>query len=108
MRDGGDPDGRLRRLVAGEITGEFRERSFHDEFRRIELEIAFDHDFGGGRYVEINGFAFDNFDRGAADRAHDVVFAHALLHRRAARETERGLPADCDRNRHFVMPGAFP
>ena len=108
MGDGGDPDGGLRRLVAGEIAGELRERAFHHVFRRIELQITLDHDFGARRHVQIDGLAFDQFDRRAANRAHDVVFAHALLHRRAAGEAERRLPADRHRDRHFIVPGALP
>ena len=106
--DGGDADGRLRRLVAGEIAGELGERPFHDELRRIELEIALDHDFRARGHVEVDGLAFDELDRGAADRAHHVVFAHPLGDRRAAGEAERGLPADGDRDRHLGLAGALP
>jgi len=39
---------------------------------------------GGGRHIEVDRLAFDEIDRLAADRAHHVVFADALGHRRAA------------------------
>ena len=107
--DGGDADRRLRALVARDVAGEFGERALHVVVLGIELKIAFDHDLGGGRHVKIDRLAFDEIDRLAADRAHDIVFAHALGHRRAAGEGERRLPADRDRNRHLgaaaVLPG---
>ena len=70
--------------------------------------IAFDHDLGAGRHVEIDGLAFDQLDRRAADGADDVVFAHAFRHRRAGDETERRLPADDERDRHFLVAELLP
>ncbi len=58
--------------------------------------------------MEVDGLAFDELDRSAADRAHHVVFAHALGDRRAAGEAERRLPADGDRDRHLGLAGALP
>ena len=60
------------------------------------------------RHIEIDGLAFDQFDRRAADGAHDVVFAHALGHRRAGAETERRLPADGERDRHLLGAPLLP
>src|SRR5262249_29545157 len=78
------------------------------EQRRIELEITFDHDLGAGRHHQIDGFAFDEVDRGAANGADHVIFAQALGHRRTGDETKRWLPADRHRDRHFIMPGLLP
>ena len=66
------------------------------------------HDLGARRHVKIDGLAFDQFDRRAADGADHVVFAHPLGHRRAADEAERSLPADRDRDRHFLVALLLP
>jgi hypothetical protein len=58
--------------------------------------------------VEVDRFAFDQFDRRTADGADHVVFAKSFRHRRAGDETERGLPADRNRDRHFLVPGLLP
>ena len=108
MGDGGDANGRLGRTVAGDIAGDFGKGAFHHEGRRIEAEIAFDHDLGAGRHVQVDRFAFDQFDRRAADGADHVVFAKPFRHRRAGDKAERWLPADRNRNRHFLVPGLLP
>src|SRR3982074_3756265 len=62
VRDGGDPDGRLGHAVAREIAGELGEGPFHLEGRGVEIEIAFDHDLGARRDVEVHRLAFDEID----------------------------------------------
>ena len=104
----GDADRRLWRSVAGDIAGEFGIGPFRQKRRRIEAKIAFDDDLGARRHVKIDRLAFYQFDRRAADGADDVVFAQVLRHRRAADEIERRLPADGDRDRHFVLAGLLP
>src|SRR5262249_60193452 len=93
----------------GEIAGELGIGTFHHVACGIEAEIAFDHDLRTRWHVEVDGLAFYQLDRRAPDGAHHVVLAHALGHRCAARESERGLPADRHRDRHFraaaVLPG---
>ena len=106
--DAGDADGRFRRAVAGDIAGELRERAFHRIGVGFDAEIALDHDLGAGRHVKIDGLAFDQLDRRAADGADDIVFANALGHRRAADEVERRLPADRHRDRHFLVTLLLP
>ena len=53
--------------------------------------------------------AFHQLDRRAAYCANDIIFADALRHRRAGRESERRLPAHRDGDRHLgraaVLPG---
>ena len=102
VRDGGDADGRLGRAVAGEIAGELRVGPFHLVGVFLQPEHALEDDLGGRRHVEIVGLAFHQIDRLAADRAHHVVFADALGHRRAGAEAHRRLPADRDRDRHLL------
>ncbi len=108
MGDGGDADGRLGRAVAGEIAGELGVGTFHRVGLRIEPEVALDHDLRCRGDQKIDGLAFDQLDRCAADGAHDVIFAHAFGHRRAAGERERRLPADCDRDRHLRLAAVLP
>ena len=108
MSDAGNADSRFRRAVAGDIAGDFGERAFHDIGFGIEAEIALDDDLGARRHVQIDRLAFDEIDRRAAHGADDVVFAQALRHRRAGDKTERRLPADGDRDRHFLMALLLP
>ena len=108
MGDAGDAHRGFGRAVAGEITGELGVRAFHDVRIGIEAEITFDHDLRGCRHVEVHGLAFHQLDRGAADRAHHVVFAHTFCYRSAGAEAERRLPADRHRDRHLRLAAVLP
>ena len=94
--DGGGFEHRVIDALA-HIAGELAERRF-----RLEIfsgDAAFDHQLGMRGHMQVDGLAFDQFERLADQRAGDGIFLDAIgraragemrQHRRAA-DHERGL-----------------
>src|SRR5258706_5534776 len=82
---------RLGALGAGVITRPFAKRSFN--LRLIEMDIAFDDDFSIGRNRQTGVFAFDHFERFAADTTDEFIFRNAIGHFNAARQKSQRIVA---------------
>ena len=65
------------------------------------MDIAFEHDFGARRNLQIMAQAFDDFGFRAAQQTGELVFGQAVRHRRHRAEYRRrvGAQRDCHRKR---------
>ena len=98
MRDAGDVENGIEifeRVEAGVIA----EGAFGAEF--VEVDVAFEDDFGVGGDFQVDGFAFDQFDRLLAEEAGDEVLLDVGRRGNDGGEGESGIGADGDRNFHF-------
>ena len=81
-------------------TGVIAEGAFGAEF--VEVDVAFENDFGAGGNFEIDGFAFHQLDRFLAEEAGDQVLLDIGRSGDDGGESQRGIGADGDGDFHFA------
>ncbi len=99
MGDAGDVEDGIEifeRVEAGVIA----ERAFGAEF--VEVDVAFEDDFGVGGDFEIDGFALHQLDRLLAQEAGDEIFLDIGRSGNDGGERDRGIGADGDGDFHFA------
>ena len=86
----------FERVEAGVVA----EGAFGAEF--VEIDVAFEDDFAGGRDFQIDGFAFDEFDGSGAEEAGDEIFFDVGRSRDDGGKSYGGVGADGDGDFHFA------
>ena len=102
MRDAGDVKDRIFIFERVE-TGVVAEGAFGAEF--VEIDVAFENDFGVGGNFQIDSFALHQFHRLLAEEAGDDEFFDVGRRGNDCGERQRGFGADGDRHFHFAGAG---
>ncbi len=68
----------------------------------VEMNVAFENDFGGGGDFEIDGLALHQLDGLLAEEAGDEIFLDVGRRGNDGGESEGGVGADGDRDFHFA------
>ena len=99
MRDAAQMKHRVeifQRIEAGMIA----ERPLSSKL--VEMHVTFKNNFGRGRDLEINRFAFHQFDRLLAKKAGDQIFLNIGRRRNDGGESDRGISANGNRDFHLA------
>ena len=99
MGDAGDVEDGIEifeRVEAGVIA----ERALGAEF--VEIDVAFENDFGVGGNFQVDGFALHQFDGLLAEEAGDQIFLDVGRRGNDGGESERGIGADGDGDLHLA------
>ncbi len=101
--------GDSRRVMAGEvedrvvvgqrvIAGVIAERPLAAQL--VDVDVAFQHEVGGGRHLEVDGLALDQLDRLAAQKPREQELVDAVRQRGGGGVRQHGIAAQRDGHRH--------